>query len=94
MVGWVGVDRARPNAAHYALADLERAGKIDLLITQNVDRLHQKAGSQHVVDLHGRLDQVICLNCGEQESRQSFQARLLQANPFVGDLHTPCTARR
>ena len=85
MVGWVGVDRARPNAAHYALADLERAGKIDLLITQNVDRLHQKAGSQHVVDLHGRLDQVICLNCGEQESRQSFQARLLQANPFVGD---------
>ena len=69
MVGWVGVDGARPNATHYALAELERAGKIDLLITQNVDRLHQKAGSRRVVDLHGRLDQVICLGCSEQESR-------------------------
>jgi NAD-dependent SIR2 family protein deacetylase len=85
MVGWVGIDGARPNATHYALAELERAGKVDLLITQNVDRLHQKAGSQRVVDLHGRLDQVVCLNCGEQESRQSFQTRLLQANPFVTD---------
>ncbi|MEC7610684.1 MAG: NAD-dependent protein deacetylase, partial [Pseudomonadota bacterium] len=85
MVGWVGVDGARPNATHYALAELERAGKIDLLITQNVDRLHQKAGSQRVVDLHGRLDQVICLDCGEQESRKSFQTRLLRANPFVTD---------
>ena len=85
MVGWGGVDGARPNATHYALAELERAGKVDLLITQNVDRLHQKAGSQRVVDLHGRLDQVVCLNCGEQESRQSFQTRLLQANPFVTD---------
>jgi NAD-dependent SIR2 family protein deacetylase len=47
--------------------------------------LHQKAGSQRVVDLHGRLDQVVCLNCGEQESRQSFQTRLLHANPFVTD---------
>ena len=85
MVGWVGVDSARPNATHFALAELERAGKIDLLITQNVDRLHQKAGSQRVVDLHGRLDQVFCLNCGEQESRHSFQIRLLRANPFVTD---------
>ena len=83
MVGWVGVDGARPNATHYALAELEHAGKIDLLITQNVDRLHQKAGSQRVVDLHGRLDQVVCLNCGEQEFRKSFQKRLLQANPFA-----------
>ena len=85
MIGWVGVDGARPNATHFAIAKLERAGKVDLLITQNVDRLHQKAGSQRVVDLHGRLDQVICLDCGEKESRQSFQARLLQANPFVTD---------
>ena len=83
MVGWVGVSQAQPNSAHYALASLERAGKLDLLITQNVDRLHQKAGSQRVVDLHGRLDQIICLDCGQTESRQSFQVRLLQANPFV-----------
>ena len=85
MVGWVGVSQAQPNSAHYALASLERAGKLDLLITQNVDRLHQKAGSQRVVDLHGRLDQIICLDCGQTESRQSFQVRLLQANPFVTD---------
>jgi len=85
MVGWDGVASARPNATHFALAELERMGKIDLLITQNVDRLHQKAGSQRVVDLHGRLDQVNCLSCGDQESRQSFQTRLLQANPFVTD---------
>jgi NAD-dependent SIR2 family protein deacetylase len=85
MVGWVGVSQAQPNSAHYALASLERAGKLDLLITQNVDRLHQKAGSQRVVDLHGRLDQIICLDCGHTESRQSFQVRLLQANPFVTD---------
>ncbi len=85
MVGWVGVDQARPNSVHYALAALERAAKVDLLITQNVDRLHQKAGSQGVVDLHGRLDQVICLECDELESRQSFQTRLLQSNPFVPD---------
>ena len=47
--------------------------------------MHQKAGSQRVVDLHGRLDQVICLNCEAQESRNNFQTRLLKANPFVTD---------
>ena len=83
MVGWVGVGAARPNATHYALAELERAGKIDLLITQNVDRLHQKAGSQRVVDLHGRLDQVICLNCEAQESRKNFKLDFLKANPLL-----------
>ena len=85
MVGWVGVNRAQPNSVHYALAALERTSKVDLLITQNVDRLHQKAGSQRVVDLHGRLDQVVCLDCGAQESRQCFQERLVLANPFVTD---------
>ena len=73
MVGWTGVDAAIPNANHYALAALERTGKIDTLITQNVDRLHQRAGSKKVIDLHGRLDRVVCLDCGAHETRESLQ---------------------
>ena len=83
MVGWKGVDAALPNANHYGLASLERLGKVDTLITQNVDRLHQRAGSQEVIDLHGRLDRAICLSCGSFETRESLQKRLLAANPFV-----------
>jgi NAD-dependent SIR2 family protein deacetylase len=85
MVGWRGVEAALPNANHHGLATLERLGKIDTLITQNVDRLHQRAGSQNVVDLHGRLDRVTCLNCGTYEARDSLQRRLLAANPFVSE---------
>ena len=83
MVGWTGVDAAIPNANHYALAALERVGKIDTLITQNVDRLHQRAGSKNVIDLHGRLDRAVCLDCGAHETRESLQTRLLANNPFV-----------
>jgi NAD-dependent SIR2 family protein deacetylase len=83
MVGWTGVDAAIPNANHYALAALERMGKIDTLITQNVDRLHQRAGSKKVIDLHGRLDRAVCLDCGAHETRESLQTRLLANNPFV-----------
>ena len=83
MVGWKGVNAAFPNANHYSLAALEHLAKIDTLITQNVDRLHQRAGSQKVIDLHGRLDRAICLTCGSFETRESLQQRLLAANPFV-----------
>ena len=83
MVGWPGVEKALPNVHHTALATLERIGKISTLITQNVDRLHQKAGSQRVIDLHGRLDRVVCLSCGQHEARAAIQARLLATNPFV-----------
>ena len=83
MVGWPSVEKALPNAHHTALATLERIGKISTLITQNVDRLHQKAGSQRVIDLHGRLDRVVCLSCGQPEARAALQARLLATNPFV-----------
>ncbi|MDA8590310.1 NAD-dependent protein deacetylase [Luminiphilus sp.] len=83
MVGWPGVEKALPNVHHTALATLERIGKISTLITQNVDRLHQKAGSQRVIDLHGRLDRVVCLSCGQHEARAALQARLLATNPFV-----------
>lgn len=59
--------RAEPNAGHYALVELERKGKLDTLITQNVDGLHQKAGSspERVVEIHGTVHRYVCLNCGD-----------------------------
>jgi NAD-dependent SIR2 family protein deacetylase len=87
MIGWRNFSRARPNAAHHALARLEQRGKLALLLTQNVDRLHQAAGSRNVVDLHGRLDQVRCLACELRLPRQDFQARLMRSNPGWADLH-------
>ena len=79
--GWPRFAAARPNAAHEALAELERRGLVRLLLTQNVDRLHQRAGSRAVIDLHGRLDEVICLGCGQRQSRAALQDALLHANP-------------
>src|SRR5436853_3612723 len=63
LIGWRHFRRARPNDAHRALAILEERGRVALLVTQNVDRLHQAAGSENVVDLHGRIDQVRCMAC-------------------------------
>ena len=85
MVGWVGISQANPNATHDALTAFEQCGKIDTLITQNVDRLHQKSGASNVIDLHGRLDRVCCLHCNQYESRDAFQTRLLRLNTFVSD---------
>lgn len=86
MVGWARMARARPNTAHTALAELERRGRLRLLITQNVDGLHSAAGSRAVVDLHGRLDRVICLGCKRVTARDELQARLEADNPeFVGE---------
>ena len=79
-VGWRRFGRAEPNAAHRALAKLESEGKVDTLITQNVDRLHSRAGSRRVIDLHGDLGVVVCLACGEEDSRINFQNRLADAN--------------
>lgn len=80
MAGWPPVARARPNAGHQALARLGAAGRLTLLVTQNVDGLHQAAGSRSVVDLHGRLDRVICLDCGTRLSRHRVQDMLVEAN--------------
>lgn len=86
MVGWARMAEARPNAAHEALAELERRDLLRLLITQNVDGLHSAAGSRNVVDLHGRLDRVICLQCRQLSARHELQARLVADNPsFVGE---------
>jgi NAD-dependent SIR2 family protein deacetylase len=79
--GWPRVRDARPNAAHLALARLERAGRVTRLVTQNVDGLHQRAGSRRAVDLHGRLDTVECLDCGSSVPRDDVQALLEGWNP-------------
>jgi NAD-dependent SIR2 family protein deacetylase len=80
-VGWHVIAQARPNAAHRALAKLEALGFVDLLITQNVDGLHGAAGSRNVIDLHGRLDLVRCMQCEHAEPRVALQHRLLAKNP-------------
>jgi NAD-dependent SIR2 family protein deacetylase len=80
-LGWASFSSARPNAAHRALAALEREGPLSGLLTQNVDRLHQAAGSAQVIELHGALEEVRCLACGGRESRHTLQARLLALNP-------------
>ena len=81
LVGWRHFAGARPNAAHRALAALEAAGRVTHLITQNVDGLHQEAGSQAVTDLHGRLDSIECLSCGGTRPRAAFQTALESRNP-------------
>lgn len=72
---------ARPNAAHGWLRDLETSGRLELLVTQNVDGLHQHAGNGDVVDLHGSIHRVVCLACGEVSERARMQERLLATNP-------------
>jgi NAD-dependent SIR2 family protein deacetylase len=86
MVGWPHFRAARPNVAHQALASLERRGRIELLSTQNVDRLHQLAGSRDVVDLHGRLDVVRCMSCRNELPREDVQRELQRRNPQWAEL--------
>jgi NAD-dependent SIR2 family protein deacetylase len=86
LVGWRRFGAAKPNDAHRALARLEALGRSEILLTQNVDRLHQSAGSAHVIDLHGRLDQVRCMGCERRMPRGAFQDDLIRLNPGWGDL--------
>ncbi len=81
LVGWRRFGRARPNATHRALARLEQQGRVSTLLTQNVDGLHQAAGQQNVIDLHGRLDEVRCMACAHRTPREAFQHELVQLNP-------------
>jgi NAD-dependent SIR2 family protein deacetylase len=80
-VGWARMARAEPNPGHHALADLERAGALHGLITQNVDGLHTAAGSRTLIDLHGRIADVVCLGCGRRSPRDELQGRLAELNP-------------
>jgi NAD-dependent SIR2 family protein deacetylase len=86
LVGWPRVAEARPNAAHAALAALEARGHVRQLVTQNVDGLHQRAGSRQVLDLHGRLDAVECLGCGAELLRADLQRLLADWNPTWAEL--------
>ncbi|GGZ70370.1 NAD-dependent protein deacetylase [Streptomyces subrutilus] len=79
-LGWRTFGRARPNAGHRAVAAFERRGLLAGVITQNVDGLHQAAGSEAVVELHGSLDRVVCLSCGDRTARHALARRLEEAN--------------
>jgi NAD-dependent SIR2 family protein deacetylase len=79
-LGWRQIGRAEPNRGHRALADLEAAGLAGL-ITQNVDGLHSAAGSTRVINLHGDIATVVCLECGDRSARRELQHRLASANP-------------
>jgi NAD-dependent SIR2 family protein deacetylase len=86
MIGWRMFGNVAPNAAHRALAALERQGRFSVLVTQNVDGLHEAAGSSNVVDLHGRMDQVRCTACGHLLPRTRMQDWLESLNPAWQEL--------
>jgi NAD-dependent SIR2 family protein deacetylase len=83
MLGWPKVRQARANVAHQALADLQARGRVSGLITQNVDGLHDQAGSTAVVELHGNLHRVLCLDCGQRMARDDIQAVMEAENPYL-----------
>ncbi len=89
-LGFGRVDRALPNRAHHALVRFQRLGMLRALVTQNVDGLHQKAGSQAVIDLHGQLARVRCLSCHTLFERAALQARLADLNQWLSG--TPSTS--
>ncbi|HUG51611.1 MAG TPA: NAD-dependent protein deacetylase [Terrimesophilobacter sp.] len=82
-LGWRRFERAVPNPGHVALARLESAGVVNGILTQNVDALHWRAGSARVVNLHGRLDRVRCLTCGQVYARDAVARRISELNPWL-----------
>lgn len=79
--GWPAVASAVPSPSHHVIAELERRKIVKMVVTQNVDRLHQHAGSRSVIDLHGRLDEVICMCCKKVIPRHDLQLKLTLLNP-------------
>lgn len=82
-VGWSRIALAKPNAGHFAIASAQLIGSVTALVTQNVDGLHQAAGSKNVIDLHGRLDRVICLGCKTSITRTEMDEHLQELNPNI-----------
>jgi NAD-dependent SIR2 family protein deacetylase len=82
-VGWSVIANAKPNGSHFALAQAESLGRISHIITQNVDSLHQQAGSKKVTELHGRLDKVICMSCRTLVERLRMDSLIEEANPSI-----------
>ncbi len=83
MLGWPRVRQAQPNVAHEALASLQSSRQISGLITQNVDTLHDQAGSHDVIELHGSLHRVLCQDCGQRSERDSIQHLMEAQNPYL-----------
>jgi NAD-dependent SIR2 family protein deacetylase len=83
-LGWKQIAQARPNDGHRAVAALQAAGALSGVITQNVDGLHQAAGTRDVIELHGGLDRTVCLGCGDRSPRLDLDQRLRAANPGFG----------
>ncbi|MEJ2602858.1 MAG: NAD-dependent protein deacetylase [Gammaproteobacteria bacterium] len=81
MVGWPRMAGAEPNPAHRALTALQRRDRLERLVTQNVDGLHQKAGTRDVIDLHGRIDTVVCMACQRARTRAEWQTTIARLNP-------------
>jgi NAD-dependent SIR2 family protein deacetylase len=92
-VGWSRMGSAEPNDGHRALARLEATGEVAFLITQNVDGLHERAGHQRMVALHGRVSEVICLDCGGRTQRTTMQRLLSDANPGWLQQHASVASR-
>nr|CAA9321948.1 MAG: NAD-dependent protein deacetylase of SIR2 family [uncultured Nocardioidaceae bacterium] len=86
--GWQHMGGAEPNDGHRALVELERLGAVRGVITQNVDGLHTRAGSERVIDLHGRIDEVVCLDCADVTPRARLQQRLAALNPTYASADT------
>ncbi len=80
-IGWQRFNEARPNRSHHHVAALQRAGYVGPVITQNVDGLHQAAGTTDVIELHGSLSRAVCLTCGETTTRESLHERMAEGNP-------------
>lgn len=91
--GWQQIALAQPNEAHRSLATLQQLGFGANLVTQNVDGLHQLAGHKRVVDLHGRLSEVVCLSCDQISDRQAHQHRLLDYNPHLDSVRSQAEIR-
>lgn len=87
-LGWRHFAAASPNPGHRALAKLEKAGVVNGVITQNVDGLHLQAGSRHVVDVHGSIDRVRCLACGQFFAREDIAARMTRDNAWLAEPET------
>ncbi|GAB2786072.1 NAD-dependent protein deacetylase [Halomonas shantousis] len=81
LVGFRALADAHPGAAHFALSRLEALGHVEQLVTQNVDGLHQRAGSRRVIDLHGRAEMVRCMTCAAMRMRHAVHAELTESNP-------------
>ncbi len=92
-LGWSRIGRAEVNAGHRALARLEALGQVRFLITQNVDGLHERAGQRRFVALHGRISEVVCLDCGACTHRDDVQRQLTTANPGWLERHALVTQR-